>query len=77
MNCRTQTWSDSPALYHRLLQAFADLFDAGVPDREGRLAALFGALPGFLGVNARVSATKATHGWTRQQRSYALIAAIR
>lgn len=51
----TQTWSDSPALYHRLLQAFADLFDAGVPDREGRLAALFGALPGFLGVNARVS----------------------
>jgi AraC-like DNA-binding protein len=51
----TQTWSDSPALYQRLLQAFADLFDAGVPDREGRLAALFGALPGFLGANARVS----------------------
>jgi len=51
----TQTWSDSPALYQRLLQAFADLFDAGVPDREGRLAALFGSLPDFLGANARVS----------------------
>jgi len=49
----TQTWSASPALYQRLLQAFADLFDAGVPDREGRLAGFFGTLPDFLGANAR------------------------
>ncbi len=49
----TQTWSASPALYQRLLQAFADLFDAGVPDREGRLAGFFGTMPDFLGANAR------------------------
>ncbi|EKT4482141.1 AraC family transcriptional regulator [Pseudomonas putida] len=49
----TQTWSASPALYQRLLQGFADLFDAGVPDREGRLADLFGTLPDFLGANAQ------------------------
>ncbi|MEN5034765.1 AraC family transcriptional regulator [Pseudomonas sp. TWI929] len=47
-----QTWSTSPTLYQWLLQVFADLFDAGVPDREGRLAALFEALPGLLGGNA-------------------------
>ncbi|PNA99740.1 MULTISPECIES: AraC family transcriptional regulator [unclassified Pseudomonas] len=52
----TQTWSSSPALYQRLLQGFADLFDAGVPDREGRLAELFGALPDFLGANAQARA---------------------
>ena len=44
----TQTWSSSPALYQRLMQAFADLFYASVPDREARLATLFCALPGFL-----------------------------
>lgn len=48
----TQTWSRSPALYRRLLQAFADLFDARLPDREARLAALFVELPGMLGGNA-------------------------
>lgn len=48
-------WSSSPVLYRSLLQAFADLFDAGVPDREGRLAALFGALPGLLGGDASVN----------------------
>lgn len=47
-----QAWSTSPALYRRLLQAFADLFDASVADREGRLAALFAALPGLLGGDA-------------------------
>jgi len=49
----TQTWSASPALYQRLLQGFADLFDAGVPDREGRLADLFATLPDFLGANTQ------------------------
>ncbi|MFJ4455856.1 AraC family transcriptional regulator [Pseudomonas sp. NPDC089392] len=48
----TLTWSASPTLYQRLLRAFADLFDAGVPDRESRLAALFEALPGMLDGNA-------------------------
>lgn len=52
----TQTWSSSPALYQRLLQGFADLFDAGMPDREGRLAELFGTLPDFLGANAQARA---------------------
>jgi len=51
----TQAWSDSPVLYRLLLQAFADLFDASVPDREGRLAAPFAALPGLLGGNASLS----------------------
>ncbi|MHB2051166.1 AraC family transcriptional regulator [Pseudomonas hunanensis] len=48
----TQTWSRSPVLYRRLLQAFADLFDARLPDREARLVALFSELPGMLGGNA-------------------------
>ncbi|WP_129932226.1 MULTISPECIES: AraC family transcriptional regulator [unclassified Pseudomonas] len=48
----TLTWSRSPVLYRRLLQAFADLFDARLPDREARLAALFHELPGMLGGNA-------------------------
>ncbi|MFV3289898.1 AraC family transcriptional regulator [Pseudomonas sp. NY11955] len=51
-----QTWSRSPVLYQRLLQAFADLFDASVPDREARLAALFSGLPDLLGSSAGVSA---------------------
>jgi AraC-like DNA-binding protein len=44
-----QTRSGSPGLYRRVLQGFADLFDAGVADREARLVALFDALPGLLG----------------------------
>lgn len=44
----TQRWSNSPELYQRLLQAIADLFNADVPDREGRLAMLFSTLPSFL-----------------------------
>ncbi|MFK0092098.1 helix-turn-helix domain-containing protein [Pseudomonas sp. NPDC090592] len=51
----TQTWSASPALYQRLLRTFADLFDASVADREGRLAALFCSLPGLLGADACVN----------------------
>ena len=50
-----QTWSSSQALYRCLLQAFADLFDASVPDREARLAALFGALPDLLDGNVGVN----------------------
>ena len=47
-----QTWSRSPVLYRQLLQAFADLFDASVADREARLAILFSALPGLRGGEA-------------------------
>ncbi|RCL26945.1 AraC family transcriptional regulator [Pseudomonas sp. AFG_SD02_1510_Pfu_092] len=47
-----QACSTSPVLYRCLLQAFADLFDASVPDREGRLAKLFAALPALLGGTA-------------------------
>ncbi|MDM3888547.1 AraC family transcriptional regulator [Pseudomonas sp. BCRC 81390] len=43
-----QAWSRSPALYRRLLQLFADLFDASLADREHRLATLFAALPSLL-----------------------------
>lgn len=43
-----QAWSRSPALYRRLLQLFADLFDASLADRENRLATLFAALPSLL-----------------------------
>ena len=48
----TQTWRRSPVLYGRLLQDFDDLFDARLPDRETRLAALFSELPGMLARNA-------------------------
>lgn len=51
----SQTWSRSPVLYQRLLQVFADLFDASVPDREARLAAFFSELPGMLGGSASAS----------------------
>lgn len=44
----TQTCSTSPALYSRLLQLFADLFDSELNDREGRLASFFNELPGYL-----------------------------
>ena len=44
----TQTWSSSPALYHRLLQLFADLFDSANENREAGLACFFGELPGYL-----------------------------
>jgi AraC-like DNA-binding protein len=44
----SQTWSASPALYHRLLQVFADLFDGENDDREARLAVFFSELPGYL-----------------------------
>ncbi|MGJ7551475.1 AraC family transcriptional regulator [Pseudomonas alloputida] len=43
-----QTVSTSPALYSRLLQLFADLFDNELDDRENRLAGFFGDLPGYL-----------------------------
>ncbi|CAM4025229.1 Right origin-binding protein [Pseudomonas reidholzensis] len=42
------TLSTSTALYSRLLQLFAGLFDADTVDREGLLAAFFLALPGYL-----------------------------
>ncbi|BBH46335.1 AraC family transcriptional regulator [Pseudomonas sp. KU43P] len=44
----TQTWSTSPALYQRLLQLFADLFDDENDDREACLAGFFNELPGHL-----------------------------
>jgi len=43
-----QTCSTSPRLYSRVLQVFADLFDDGLPDREGRVATFFGTLPSLL-----------------------------
>ncbi|MDI9778946.1 AraC family transcriptional regulator [Pseudomonas putida] len=43
-----QTFSVSAGLYSRLLQLFADLFDARLQDREARLAAFFADLPGYL-----------------------------
>jgi len=50
-----QTLSTSPVLYQRLLQAFADLFDTRVADREARLAALFSELPALLGGDGQLS----------------------
>ena len=49
-----QTFSTSPVLYQRLLQAFADLFDRRVAEREARLAALFSELPTLLEGNDQV-----------------------
>ncbi|MCX2888003.1 MULTISPECIES: AraC family transcriptional regulator [Pseudomonas] len=43
-----QTYSTSAVLYQRLLQAFADLFDPSLHDRESRLAALFRGMPALL-----------------------------
>lgn len=42
------TWSDSPALYGRLLQVFAALFDEQGAEREAMLAAFFAELPSYL-----------------------------
>lgn len=50
-----QTLSTSAVLYQRLLQAFAELFDASVPDREARLATLFRELPALLQGSAQVA----------------------
>lgn len=50
-----QTLSTSAVLYQRLLQAFAELFDASVPDREARLAALFRELPALLQGSAQAA----------------------
>lgn len=69
----TQTWSRSPVLYRRLLQAFADLFDARLPDRETRLAALFSELPGMLASNA----SEADEGNPRLDAAAAFIRAHR
>jgi len=43
-----QTFSVSAGLYSRLLQLFADVFDAELNDREARLAAFFADLPAYL-----------------------------
>lgn len=47
-----QALSYSPALYQRLMEVFAELFDPMITDRERRLATFFAALPGFLGAAA-------------------------
>ncbi|WP_313712121.1 AraC family transcriptional regulator [Pseudomonas sp.] len=50
-----QTVSASAALYGRLLQLFADLFDGELNDREARLASFFAELPGYLLASAQQS----------------------
>lgn len=54
------TLSTSPALYGRLLEVFAGLFeDRPAPDKEALLAAFFDALPGYL--DGRAGQGRAAH----------------
>jgi len=46
------TLSHSPALYSRVLQLFANLFDEATAEREALLAAFFRDLPGYLQAEA-------------------------
>lgn len=54
-----QTFSTSARLYSRLLQLFADLFDAQTTDRQARLAIFFKELPTYL--HSPVQTLRADH----------------